>query len=120
MEPPSRQLNCLVYVGLPSNPQFVGPQDLHDLAKHILKSRGPSGLNKEYLYLLEEALEELSEESRDEHVSDLVKLCRWLETAEYKAADGGDFSAKEEDVKSDMTMHKTSSSNEQEEVEKEV
>ena len=77
---------CLVYVGLPDNPQFVGLQDPESLAAHILRSSGPSGLNKEYLYELEKALMELRgsdyegpDESRDEHVSDLVERCRRLE-----------------------------------------
>ena len=39
-------INCLVYIGLPDNPQFLGPQDPQALAKHILESRGPSGKNK--------------------------------------------------------------------------
>ena len=75
-----------MYVGLPDNPQFVGLQDPESLAAHILRSSGPSGLNKEYLYELEKALMELRgsdyegpDESRDEHVSDLVERCRRLE-----------------------------------------
>ncbi|KAF1812230.1 ChaC-like protein [Eremomyces bilateralis CBS 781.70] len=75
------KFSCLVYIGLPENPQFVGPQDLDALAAHILKSVGPSGENKEYLYMLEMALETLSPESVDEHVSDLAGRCRELERA---------------------------------------
>ena len=39
-------INCLVYIGLPDNPQFLGPQDPQALAEHIAKSRGPSGENR--------------------------------------------------------------------------
>ncbi|KAF4555785.1 Glutathione-specific gamma-glutamylcyclotransferase-like protein [Elsinoe fawcettii] len=53
---------CLVYIGLPDNPQFVGPQDPQTLAEHIVTHRGPSGLNKDYLYELDTALLELSTE----------------------------------------------------------
>jgi cation transport protein ChaC len=72
-------IRCLVYIGLPSNPQFLGPQDPAALAKKILDSKGPSGENREYLFNLEAALTGLSKESSDAHVSDLVKRCRALE-----------------------------------------
>lgn len=72
----SRQIKCLVYIGLPDNPQFLGPQDPQALAEHIVQSRGPSGENVDYLYELEAALESLSTSSGDEHVSDLARRCR--------------------------------------------
>jgi len=72
-------IKCLVYIGLPDNPQFLGPQDPQALAEKIVQSRGPSGENKEYLYQLEEALRGLSEESADEHVFDLARRCREIE-----------------------------------------
>ena len=81
-------IKCLVYVGLPENPQYVGLQDPENLAAHILRSHGPSGPNKEYLYALEEALKGLtggaadgvgSDEDRDEHIFDLAQRCRRLE-----------------------------------------
>ena len=74
-----RRIKCLVYIGLPDNPQFLGPQDPQALAEHIVKSRGPSGENVDYLYQLEEALNGLSEESGDEHVSDLARRCREIQ-----------------------------------------
>lgn len=39
---------AIVYIGTPSNPQFVGnpPPDADDLARHIYSSRGPSGNNR--------------------------------------------------------------------------
>ncbi|KAH7076397.1 ChaC-like protein-domain-containing protein [Paraphoma chrysanthemicola] len=77
--PPS--IRCLVYIGLPSNPQFLGPQDPDALARKILESTGPSGENKEYLYNLEKALEGLSSESEDAHVKDLVARCREIESS---------------------------------------
>jgi len=73
------KIQCLLYIGLPTNPQFVGPQDPQALAEHILRSRGPSGENREYLYQLGEALEGLGEGSGDEHVRDLVRRCREIE-----------------------------------------
>lgn len=83
----SKPIKCLVYIGLPENPQFLGPQDPDKLARHILKSRGPSGENREYLFNLEEALLGLSEESGDKHVSDLVARCKKIEVKK-DGADG--------------------------------
>lgn len=71
-----QQISCLCYIGLPDNPQFLGPQDPQALAEHIMISRGPSGENRDYLWQLEEALNGLSEESGDEHISDLAQRCR--------------------------------------------
>ncbi|KAL8732662.1 MAG: hypothetical protein Q9166_002638 [cf. Caloplaca sp. 2 TL-2023] len=67
---------CMVYIGLPSNPQFLGPQDMDGLAKRIWRCRGPSGENREYLYMLEEALKELGEGAGDEHVEELAARVR--------------------------------------------
>ena len=69
-------LRTLVYIGTPDNEQFVGPQDPQALAEHIYRSEGPSGLNRDYLWGLEKALDELSPESGDEHVSDLSRRVR--------------------------------------------
>ena len=76
-DPKAHTIRCLAYIGLPDNPQFMGPQDPQALAVHISKSRGPSGENKEYLFMLERALEELGKESGDAHVKDLA--CRLRE-----------------------------------------
>ncbi|KAG9201614.1 hypothetical protein G6514_005621 [Epicoccum nigrum] len=78
----SSPIKCLVYIGLPENPQFLGPQEPGALARRILESRGPSGENREYLFNLEEALLGLSAESGDWHVSDLVARCREIEERE--------------------------------------
>ncbi|KJK79002.1 hypothetical protein H634G_05817 [Metarhizium anisopliae BRIP 53293] len=75
----STPMETLVYIGTPDNEQFVGPQDPQKLAQHILNSKGPSGLNRDYLYGLDTALNELSPESGDYHVSDLAQRVRALE-----------------------------------------
>ncbi|KAF2132782.1 ChaC-like protein [Dothidotthia symphoricarpi CBS 119687] len=76
---PTPPIRCLVYIGLPENPQFLGPQDPGELARHILQSRGPSGENREYLFNLQDALVGLGAESGDAHVADLVRRCREIE-----------------------------------------
>lgn len=77
----SPPIRALVYIGTPQNAQFTGPQDPQKLAEHILRSKGPSGPNKDYLYELDQALQELSPESGDTHVSDVASRVRSLERA---------------------------------------
>ncbi|KAF1959049.1 ChaC-domain-containing protein [Byssothecium circinans] len=111
----SKPIKCLVYIGLPENPQFLGPQDPDQLARHILRSRGPSGENREYLFQLEEALLGLSQESGDAHISDLVQRCKEIEAAEVEAK-ATESALKEGGL--DAPLHKVGSTEEQEEVEK--
>ena len=66
-------IRCLVYIGLPDNPQFLGALSQEDVAEKINQSIGPSGENREYLLQLEEALLQLSPSSQDEHISDLAR-----------------------------------------------
>ena len=75
----SAVIKTLVYIGTPDNEQFMGPQDPQELAEHIYKSVGPSGLNKDYLLSLETALDSLSPESGDEHIKDLANRVRKIE-----------------------------------------
>lgn len=79
------RIRALVYIGLPDNPQFLGPQDPDALAEHIVKSRGPSGENREYVYLLAESLTQLSKDAGvdgvevDEHAHDLARRVKEAE-----------------------------------------
>ena len=74
-------IRTLVYIGTPDNPQFTGPQEPAALAAHIAASEGPSGLNRDYLLELERALNDLSPDSGDAHVSDLADRVRAIEAA---------------------------------------
>ncbi len=85
----SRPIRTLVYIGTPDNDQFTGPQDVQALAEHIHRSEGPSGLNKDYLWGLERALDELSPQSGDEHVSDLSGRVRAIEEALQRQLESG-------------------------------
>lgn len=51
---------CMVYMGLPTNPQFVGPESIESTARVIARSEGPSGPNPEYLFKLEKGLQDLA------------------------------------------------------------
>ncbi|KKY38321.1 putative cation transport regulator-like protein 2 [Diaporthe ampelina] len=80
-----REINGYTIV---NNDQFVGPQDIQALAEHIYRSEGPSGLNRDYLLGLDKALEELSPESGDEHVTDLSKRVRAIVSREEERRRG--------------------------------
>ena len=54
-------------------------QDPQALAEHIARSKGPSGQNDEYLFMLERALSELGQGSEDAHVQDLADRVREIE-----------------------------------------
>jgi len=105
-------IECLVYIGLPDNPQFLGAQDPQALAEHIVRSRGPSGDNKDYLYQLDEALKSLSDDSSDDHVHDLARRCRAVE------AEGIAGSLRPSERVIGSKLRKIGSTEEQEEVEK--
>ncbi|KAH9828753.1 ChaC-like protein [Teratosphaeria destructans] len=97
------QIRCLVYIGLPENPQFLGPQEPGPLAERIVRSRGPSGRNVEYLYGLERALGELGVESGDEHVSDLARRAREVEGGWRERGVEVEFLQSEEEVEEART-----------------
>ncbi|KAH8815044.1 ChaC-like protein [Xylogone sp. PMI_703] len=107
----SPSIRCLVYIGTPDNPQFMGPQDPQALAEHIFKSQGPSGLNKDYLLHLEKALNDLSPESGDSHITDLAERVRKLEQSDKVQSPTIDLTA-------DHHLKKVHSTEEQEETEK--
>tara|TARA_B100000609_G_scaffold197700_1_gene195628 strand:+ start:12195 stop:12734 length:540 start_codon:yes stop_codon:yes gene_type:complete len=66
--------DVLVYVAGPNNPNFIGEAPYEDMAAHILRSRGPSGDNIEYLLKLAESLKEMG--AFDEHVLTLAEIAR--------------------------------------------
>lgn len=75
----------------------MGVQEPEELARHIWRSRGPSGENREYLFMLEEALEALRVGSGDRHVEDLAGMVRALGVEESKRKGSvGDHNAREE------------------------
>ena len=80
----------MVYIGLPSNPQFLGREPPEDVAHVIAASRGPSGANAEYLFMLEESLVSLGRESGDSHIKDLATRVKLLLAENANATTGDD------------------------------
>lgn len=95
-------ITCMVYIGQPSNPQFLrdpARREPQDVAAVISHGRGQSGKNTEYLYLLEKALEGLGLGSADMHVTDLVRRVKAIESTEEATAEQA---AAERDVKESL------------------
>jgi cation transport protein ChaC len=104
-------IQCMAYIGMPDNPQFLGPLRPADVAKKINESRGPSGENREYLLQLEEALSTMSSFSGDEHVSDLARRVRAMIPVERD---------QRKDGIGEHPLHRVGSTEEQEEIEKDL
>lgn len=81
-------IRCMVYIGMPDNPQFLGALDPQAVAEKINESRGPSGENREYLMNLEAALVNLSSASKDEHITDLAQRVRAMSPPDRSVDEG--------------------------------
>ncbi|KAL2815461.1 ChaC-like protein-domain-containing protein [Aspergillus granulosus] len=98
LESVSSPITCMVYIGQPSNPQFLrdpARREPQDVAEVISRGHGQSGKNTEYLYLLEKALEGIGLGSADMHVTDLVRRVRAIE---------GDGEANKEEEKAERDV----------------
>lgn len=89
-----KPMTCMVYIGLPTNAQFLrdpSQRDPASVAEVINTSRGLSGNNRDYLFQLEEALEGLGLGYADGHVADLVDRVKGLGVREVQtgASSGG-------------------------------
>lgn len=62
-----------MYVSTDTNPNYLGPAPIDQIAAQVLRSRGPSGPN-DYVLRLAEALREI--EGQDPHVFALEALVR--------------------------------------------
>ena len=64
------QVEALVYVATPANPNYLGPASDEAIAAQVVSAVGPSGPNTEYVLNLDEALRDL--EGADPHVTSIA------------------------------------------------
>lgn len=67
----------MVYIASPDlkiNKNYLGPTSLEEIAKQIVRAKGPSGPNRDYLFQLEKALVQFGCE--DKHVMGLASIVR--------------------------------------------
>ena len=64
------KVSGLTYHATASNPNFLGEADPADIVTQVLAAAGPSGLNKEYVLRLDQALREMG--AIDLHVHELA------------------------------------------------
>ena len=74
-----RTVEGKLYVAPRDNPAFLGPADAEAMAAHIHAAKGPSGLNRDYLFRLADALRDLG--VTDDHVFELERRVRAREEA---------------------------------------
>ncbi len=67
----------LVYIAQPDNDAWLGPASAEDIARHIARSSGPSGPNRDYLLKLADALRAMGE--NDPHVFAVERALHELE-----------------------------------------
>ena len=72
--PEADTVNGVTYIASPDNFAFLGPADIDDMVAQIARSHGPSGSNRDYLFQLAAALNDLG--SRDSHVETLIERLR--------------------------------------------
>lgn len=73
-------IDVCIYLATPDNASFAGPTEMSVLAKQIFEAVGPSGPNTEYVYNLAEAMRRLFPGIVDEHLCELEKALRLMET----------------------------------------
>ncbi|XP_076044328.1 putative glutathione-specific gamma-glutamylcyclotransferase 2 isoform X2 [Oratosquilla oratoria] len=66
----------LLYIATKSSKDWAGPAPLHEIATQIMKSKGPTGHNVEYLLRLAEFMREKVPEGYDEHLATLETFVR--------------------------------------------
>lgn len=75
-----------VYIAQDDNPHYLGPASVPQMALQIFHSKGPSGLNRDYLLRLAESLRGLG--VTDVHVTELEHYVRQLEAQRKDGSSG--------------------------------
>lgn len=67
-------VHATCWIAGPGNADFLGPDAVDAMARHIVRSRGPSGRNVDYLFELTRSLREMG--AHDPHVFELEAAAR--------------------------------------------
>jgi len=70
----SEWVDGITYHATADNPEFLGEAELGDIVAQVLASKGPSGLNTEYVLHLDQALEEMG--AVDAHVREIASALK--------------------------------------------
>ncbi len=81
----SRSMDAVMYVATPTNPEYLGPAPVDEIARQIARARGPSGSNREYLLRLAASLREFG--VHDPHVAALERALERLSPSLAPSAD---------------------------------
>ena len=81
-----RRVPAWMYLADADNAAYLGPASVVDIADRVMRARGHSGTNRDYLLQLAEALDQMG--AHDDHVSELAARVRQLQGSEGEASDG--------------------------------
>ena len=73
-----RTVQGLVYIASPDNAAYLGEASSEEIARHIFNASGPSGPNRDYVFLLADALRNHNEQ--DAHVFEIEQHLHTLST----------------------------------------
>ncbi len=80
-QPTSKSLtpfSALAYIGMETNPEFLGPAPIEAIARQVVNARGPNGCNAEYVLGLAEAMRRIAPLVKDDHLFELERKVREL------------------------------------------
>ena len=65
-----------LYIATPQNEFYLGPASLPEIANQILRSKGPSGTNYDYLLNLAQGIRDICSDIKDDHLFQLEALVK--------------------------------------------
>jgi len=72
-------IEVLVYIATPQNPDYLGPAETNQIAEEIVQTRGTAGTNSEYVTRLADFVQTHIQEDKDQHLFQLDRTVRYLD-----------------------------------------